>query len=351
MAFTAPSQLLERHLEHLHQEDILILNHEHDHFAQDVQQQARSCTALALDYQHYEALQAQDIDHQFGIMLNNHQSQQFDRVIVYFPKAKELADYLCQLAAFYLKENGLLWVVGENKSGIKKLQKQTLDGFSPCQKIDNARHCLLYEAQLQKPLEQFDFKAWQKDFSVNTPQGEIKICALPGVFSQKKLDAGSAFLLEHLQPLKGHVLDFGCGYGVLTCALLKHSPKCKVDCVDINAMALKSCALTLEANQLDARVYPSNGLSQVQQQFDAIISNPPFHDGLKSTLAITEQFIKDCRQTLKPRGTLQIVANRHLAYAQYIEQHFDQVNIIAKNKGYTIYLQTKAGKAGKAKRN
>ncbi len=47
-------------------------------------------------------------------------------------------------------------------------------------------------------------------------EGPLKVISLPGVFSHGRLDRGSALLLEHLDKLpSGHLLDFGCGAGVL----------------------------------------------------------------------------------------------------------------------------------------
>lgn len=114
------------------------------------------------------------------------------------------------------------------------------------------------------------------------------------------------------------MVDFGCGAGIIAAALLKAQPELKVECVDINAMALKSCELTLAANHFIAKTYASDGLSQTQGRFDGIISNPPFHDGLQSTTEIAKKFVQDSVQKLAKGGCWHIVANRHLPYSDTI---------------------------------
>lgn len=160
-----------------------------------------------------------------------------------------------------------------------------------------------------------------------------------GVFSEKKLDAGTELLLENLPTLQGRVLDFGCGAGVIAASLLKAQADLQIECVDINAMALASCELTLAANNMQGKVYASDGLNQTQGQFDAIISNPPFHDGLASTTDIAHRFVADSAKALTPSGQWQIVANRHLPYSDVISQYFGQVNVIAENNKYKVYVR------------
>lgn len=339
--FKAPSQLLERHLTQLNNKSTLILNIEHDTFADELKKYTTHCESLALDYQHYQCVEPYSDTHEFGVTRKKHQANQFEHIILYYPKAKSLADYLFHLAAFYLKKGGSLWVVGENKSGIRGLKKQLPKCFDAPFKLDNARHCLLFETTLKQDVETFLIDDWQTTISVETPMGSFDVCMLPGVFSQKKLDRGTEFLLEHLPDLKGHILDFGCGAGVITCAILKKNPQATLDAVDINAMALEACQRTLAANDLSAQVYPSNGLSQTQKMYNAIISNPPFHDGLAKTTLVTEQFIKDSFHKIKPNGLWQVVVNQHLDYAHTIEKHFGNVNILAKNNHFKIFQQTK----------
>ncbi|MGL6011367.1 MAG: methyltransferase, partial [Shewanella oncorhynchi] len=204
-------------------------------------------------------------------------------------------------------------------------------------KLDNARHCLLFGSNLEGCAPAMKLSDWVSQYQLTTPQGEISICNLVGVFSEKRLDLGTELLLSHLPTLSGRVLDFGCGAGVITAALLKAQPSLSLECVDINAMALASCELTLAANGMTAKVYPSDGLAQTTGKFNGIISNPPFHDGLASTTSIAQNFVTDSAKQLQHNGIWQIVANRHLPYSDIIAAEFGQLKVVADNNKYKLY--------------
>ncbi|GAA0787666.1 MULTISPECIES: methyltransferase [Pseudomonadati] len=340
---TNPSQLILRNSDEFAGLNLLIINYESDTLAQQCLESAKQVTALALDYHHHLTLAPLANDNlscYFGHKLpDTLNSEKFDAVIVYFPKAKPLAEYLFTLAANHLNDDGLLLIVGENKGGIKSVGKLLPDFFTPAIKLDNARHSLLYRAFLTRPAPALIMQDWVSEYTLATPQGEITICNFVGVFSEKKLDLGTELLLSHLPQLNGRVLDFGCGAGVITVALLKQYPSLNIECIDINAMALASCQLTLKANKMQAKVYPSDGFNQINDKFDGIISNPPFHDGLDSTFAIANAFVSQSAARLNPKGVWQIVANRHLPYADNIANAFGSVNVPAENNKYKLYLQ------------
>ncbi|QUN05276.1 class I SAM-dependent methyltransferase [Shewanella yunxiaonensis] len=334
---SSPSQLLLRNSDYL-QGNVLLLNHENDLCAVELLTHCDAVTALALDYNHYLALQAGSlagvVGH-FGHQLPK--PQQFDTVVIYYPKAKALMAYLLVLAAQYLGNGGQLLVIGENKGGIRSLEKQTTSWFAPAVKRDNARHCLLYSAERNSTVATVDLNQFTSRYTLSTTNGELTICNVAGVFSEKQLDQGTELLLQHLPPLHGRVLDFGCGAGVIASVLLQLNPQLQLECVDINAMALLSCQQTLDANGFSGKVYPSDGLAQVSGEFDAIISNPPFHDGLNSTTDIATTFVADSFQHLQAGGLWQIVANRHLPYADTIAEYFGEVKVIAENNKYKVY--------------
>lgn len=335
-----PSKLIERNSDLLKSKDVLLLNIEGDLLAKELQSVANTVSTLALDFNHHLQLlpyESAKLQLHFGHQMAN--DERFDCVVLFYPKSKSLAPYLLNLAGLHLKQGGQLLVVGENKGGVRSLTKQLPNYFDAASKLDNARHCLLFSAELIKVAPKMNLNDWVSRYTLETPQGALTICNLVGVFSEKRLDDGTKLLLEHLPRLSGRVLDFGCGAGVISAALLKADPAITMECVDINAMALASCELTLAANNMTAKVYPSDGLAQTQGQFDAIISNPPFHDGLHHTTNIATQFVQDSAQKLTRGGQWHIVANRHLPYSEAIASTFKGVNVSAENNKYKVYSQ------------
>ncbi|MCC4831649.1 methyltransferase [Shewanella sp. 10N.7] len=339
---TNTSQVLLRNIQFVENQNVLILNHEADALAVELLDTASSVTALALDFNHHQTIAKQtkaNLHCYFGHDVPvDAQLQTFDTVVIYFPKAKALAPYLFQLAAKHLNVGGTLIVIGENKGGVKSLAKLLPYYYSTALKRDNARHCLLFVAELIQAAPKLNINDWVSQYQLATPQGNITICNLVGVFSEKKLDQGTELLLLHLPELTGRVLDFGCGAGVISAAMLKANPSLNIDCIDINAMALKACELTLEANDMKANVYASDGFKQISGKFDGIISNPPFHDGLAATTQIAKDFVKSSANSLSNKGVWQIVANRNLPYADTIAEEFGQVNVPAENNKYKLYF-------------
>ena len=108
-------------------------------------------------------------------------------------------------------------------------------------------------------------KCAERRFHVPAGDGGIDVISLPGVFSHGRLDEGTAFLLRHIpSDIRGAVLDFGCGSGVLGAAIKSSNPECEVSLVDSNAFAIESAQRTFSANGLVPReIRPVDGLDGV----------------------------------------------------------------------------------------
>ena len=74
-------------------------------------------------------------------------------VILFLPREKERLEFLLHFIATHLPAGGQLWLVGENKAGIKSAETRLKQRFSKVQKRDSARHCVLYTAQEPKTRE------------------------------------------------------------------------------------------------------------------------------------------------------------------------------------------------------
>ena len=87
---------------------------------------------------------------------------------------------------------------------------------------------------------------------------EVEIETSSGVFSQGRLDPGTAVLLRHEPPLPGpvdgtglEVLDLGCGWGPIALTLALRRPQARVWAVDVNERALSLTAANAERLALD----------------------------------------------------------------------------------------------------
>ena len=260
--------------------------------------------------------------------------------VLFLPKSRELTDYLLTALAAQLA-GCPLYLVGEKRAGIERAAKQ-LAAFGKPRKLDSARHCQLWQVQVEDAPAAPDLDALAKHYSLQLADGPLTVASLPGVFSHGRLDVGSALLLEHLQQLPaGHMLDFGCGAGVLGAALKRRYPQSQVSMLDVDAFAAASSRLTLAANGLQAEVICADGIDAAPKNLSAILSNPPFHQGVHTHYQATEHLLRQAATHLNHGGQLRLVANSFLKYPPLIEQHLGPCQVLAQANGFRIYRADK----------
>ncbi|MEP4891267.1 MAG: methyltransferase [Aliiglaciecola sp.] len=268
-------------------------------------------------------------------------NEPFDGAVIYMPKSKEQAAFLIANMAACVKAGGNIYLVGENKSGIKSADKLFAKVSQRINKIDSARHCSLYCALIEDS-HSFDVENFvqYKEIQINNTQ--CKIAFLPGIFNAGALDPASKLLIENLpEKLSGKMLDFACGSGVIGCFAAKNNPEITLTLSDVSALAIYCSQLSLEANNLKGTVIASNGLAEVSHKFDTVLTNPPFHTGIKTDYSVTDKFIKEVKFALLPKGTLMLVANRFLPYPDIIKDSLPTLSTVAQTSKFNLYRAQK----------
>ncbi|KEA53282.1 16S rRNA methyltransferase [Mangrovibacter sp. MFB070] len=330
-AYTPASEVLLRNSDDFQDSHIL--------FAGDLQDMlpaqlpCASARVFTQQYHHWQQLHAQMGEQaSWGMYAEAEQVAGCDTLIYYWPKNKPEAHYQLMNLLALLPTGSHIFVVGENRSGIRSAE-QMIEAFCPLTKVDSARRCGLYHGQLEK----------QPAFSPDTWWGEyqadgVTVKTLPGVFSRDGLDSGSQLLLSTFTPhTKGKVLDVGCGAGVLAASLAAHSPKVRLTLCDVSAAAIEATKATLLANEVEGQVLASNVFSDIQGRFDMIISNPPFHDGIQTSLDAAQQLIRGAARHLNIGGELRIVANAFLPYPRVLDETFGSHEVIAQTGRFKVY--------------
>lgn len=269
-----------------------------------------------------------------------HSELKHDLVIIAFPKSKPEFAFTLAMLAPYLTEQTTLLFVGEKKGGVQSSLKLAQHFIENGQKIDAARHCMLFAgtAKAEAIAKTFKLDEWFKQYTLDIDGINLEIASLPGVFSQQKLDVGTKLLLSNLpNQMQGKVLDFGCGAGVISCFIGKKFDRVELSLLDVSALALRSAEKTLEINDLTGQVFASNSLSNVTEKYQHIVSNPPFHQGLKTHYQATEQFLAGIKHYMTKPSDITIVANSFLQYPPIMAQHIGKTNTQAKANGFSIY--------------
>jgi 16S rRNA (guanine1207-N2)-methyltransferase len=109
-----------------------------------------------------------------------------------------------------------------------------------------------------------------------------------GVFSKDGADLATGILLQNIPPLKGTLLDLGCGYGLIGIVLAK-TYSLNLTQADINGRALELTKINCAANGVLSEIVKSDCFGSVCGFFDTITLNPPIHAGKGVTYKMYEQ--------------------------------------------------------------
>ncbi len=348
MSLSNPSQILLRNSKLLVANAPLLINLPEDGFIDAYlefhQPESISCfNTNFIDYQaitkkHCNAKSTKTVKATFDSIYQTQSSH--DLVIIAFPKSKAELNFTLAMIAHCINDKTQIILVGEKKGGIQSAAKITQNILSCCQKVDAARHCLLFVGlfQPEKLSVAFNLQEWFKKYQITIEGIQLTIASLPGVFSQQKLDVGTELLLSNLPTeMTGKVLDFGCGAGVISCFIGKKFSGTTLSLLDVSALALTSAQESLALNGLSGSVFPSNSLSEVNEHYQYVVSNPPFHQGVKTHYQASEDFLAGINKKLNKAGNITIVANSFLRYQPIMEAHIGNTQVITKEKGFTIY--------------
>ena len=255
------------------------------------------------------------------------------------PHEKQALHQLLHDAFQVLPLGGRCYVAGANNEGVKPAQKTLVDIFGNANKLaeGGSHRVIVSTKRSEAPATDgmFDSPFLEGDsFSemfVTLRGLPITVYARPGVFSWDHVDEATALLAEHMTVNAGEsVLDLGCGSGGLGVTAARLSGTGRVRLVDADIEAVRSTRGTIEvAVQKNCSVEVSDvGSAVIDERFDVVITNPPFHVGKATNLELPQQFIRDAFTVLNPGGRLYLVANRTLPYESMIESEFGKVSVV-----------------------
>ncbi|HTT91856.1 MAG TPA: methyltransferase [Acidimicrobiales bacterium] len=166
---------------------------------------------------------------------------------------------------------------------------------------------------------------------------ELDLLADRGVFSGGRVDPGTMALLKEAPapPVSGDLLDLGCGYGPIACALARRSPAAQVWAIDVNLRALELTRANAASNGLANVTVVRPDQVPASTVFSGIWSNPPVRVG--------KHALHDLLSTWLPRmlgdASAWLVVNRHLgsdSLAEWLESGGWDVHRRASKSGYRV---------------
>ena len=190
-------------------------------------------------------------------------------------------------------------------------------------------------------------------------ESDIEMCNHANVFAREQLDIGARAMLSVVDqlPASRHIIDLGCGNGVLGIAAKISQPQARLSFVDESYMALASAQtnwpLALDKAPLESTAESTSEPAPAEfiandclrdlelGETDLVICNPPFHQGQAMGDHIAWRMFKQSHDCLQPGGQLWVVGNKHLQYNAKLKRLFGNCQEKTSNKKFVVYAAIK----------
>lgn len=267
----------------------------------------------------------------------------YDLVLILPPRQRDEARALMARAVAMTKPGGRIIAAQSNDEGARSSESDLALLGGEVESMSKHKCRVFWTASLTQ-LNASLAAEWQQLDAVR-PIGDGRFVSRPGIFAWDRIDVASALLAEQLpSKLAGRAADLGAGFGYLAAELLTRCPGITaVDVYEAENRALELARVNLQS--FPGRVHyrwhdVSAGLLDA---YDVIVTNPPFHAqrGIDRP-DIGRRFITVAAESLRPGGSLWLVANRHLPYEAVLSENFPVVRTVVQQHGYKIIEAVRA---------
>ena len=291
---------------------------------------ARALSPATVFYQSWRAYRSSaDVDDvHFGPWFLS--EQPYDMALVEMPKETERLRMALSMARASLVAGGRLVLIGRNDAGIKSAGRHLSEIVGENEVVDFRFHARALTATASVPVARASLEDWETVFTDEIVGRALEVHSFPGVFAHGRIDEGTRRLLAVLQVDSGaRALDVGCGNGVIGGWLRKGGVSC--DSCDVDALAVEAASRTA------ASAFASDVYSDVAGTYDVIVTNPPFHAGVRTTSAVAIRMIEGAPAHLESGGEMWLVANRFLDYLTPLREAFARVDVVHEDNKFRVY--------------
>jgi len=176
-----------------------------------------------------------------------------------------------------------------------------------------------------------------KEVRLDLPDLSLRLATDRGVFSPDRVDTGTKQLLLHgpAPAPDGVLVDLGCGYGPIACALARRSPGAAVWAIDVNERARDLCRANAERLALtNVRVGAPDEVPPALL-VDELWSNPPIRVGKAALHELLQRWLG----RLAPTGRAVLVVQKHLgadSLHRWLEGEAWGVERLSSHGGYRL---------------
>ncbi|MEQ9506334.1 MAG: methyltransferase [Hyphomonas sp.] len=257
--------------------------------------------------------------------------------IVVPPRQRDQARALYARALLAAPEGGYVLASLPNNLGGKTGEKQLAEIAGDAASLSKHK-CRAFWTQKHSALVNTELA---EDWIAEDAAREIEpgLFSRPGLFSWDRVDPGSELLADSVpEQTKGIGADLGGGYGFLSREILAHCPAVeRIDLYEAEYRAISCIHETLAPFDGRYKAQWADVLNDLPEKaYDFVLMNPPFHTGRADNSALGRGFIRAAARTLKPGGTLWLVANRHLPYEAELASCFKAHEMLEDEAGYKV---------------
>jgi 16S rRNA (guanine1207-N2)-methyltransferase len=262
----------------------------------------------------------------------------FAAALVRLPKARDEQRMTVHACLSVLAPGGRLVLYGGNDEGIRSAAGLLQEAAGGVEVVAARGHGRVLAATRPQAAERLHgtLQAWR----MVTPMQVVGVMrdwvSYPGIFAAGRLDEGTMLLLGALPALVAgaRVLDYGCGSGAVGASALATQPGIALDMLDSDSVALEAVRENVPSAR---RILCTRLTDAARGPYQAILSNPPLHEGVAEDHALLERLITDAPASLVPQGVLQIVVQRRVPLERLLARHFAAVEIVAEDNRYRVW--------------
>lgn len=289
-------------------------------------------------------------DFAIGELIETHT---IDRVVYRISKERPITHHVINQVAHAPRKPKLM-LAGKKNEGVKGYFDKAKKTFSSSGQLYKAKDVYwgtLTPATTNACDASLDDKNYRQDRRIVLPSifpetQDSEIISKPGVYGWNKIDQGSVFLLQTIkQQYTGkpqRVLDLGCGTGLLSHQLLQiilhDNPPKTLIATDNNYAAIDCCKKNLSAftAQSDIQVIAADCGSEINERFELLVCNPPFHQGFDVDRDLTHKFLQACKRLLAGDGSAYFVVNSFIPIEALSAEHALRCTTLSNNKQFKV---------------